>query len=156
MKRKNSLYAFFSAAIIVIVIDFITKNLVDNFMAYAQKIVLLPNVLALEKVYNTGAAFSILQNNTAFLAAVSAITIAAILYFILTTKHNLLFADVIGLGFVTGGAFGNLADRLIFGHVIDFLQLEFINFPIFNFADVFINVGVIILLISIIFSKNDR
>ncbi|MCR4881825.1 MAG: signal peptidase II [bacterium] len=154
--KRNSLYAFFGAAIIVVIIDYITKYAIDSLLNYSQKVVLLPNVLSLEKVYNTGAAFSILQNNINFLIAISVITLAVIIYYVFTAKAaSKTLWNMIGLGFVAGGDLGNLFDRLVFRHVVDFLQLEFINFPIFNFADVFINIGVIILLFSIMFNKND-
>ena len=153
---KSNRFIFLSIVLIVFVADFFSKLIIDNNLLLEQKVLVLDGILSFEKVYNTGGAFSILQNSTIFLSIISFLTIGIIFFIIFYRKLEMSVTDFIGLAFVCGGASGNFIDRVTLGHVIDFIQLEFINFPIFNFADIFINIGVIILLYSIIFDKNGK
>ncbi len=153
---KNKKIIFFIFTIFCFLVDQVSKFFINSAVAINEKIVLLPNVLSLEKVYNTGAAFSILENNTFFLILISCFAVFLISFFIFRSKEKLGYCEIFALGLICGGALGNLFDRLIYFYVIDFLQFEFIKFPIFNFADVFINVGVIILLVNIFVLKNEQ
>lgn len=154
--QKNKQVVFLGILLGCVIADQLTKFVANKFINISEKISLIPDVLSFEKVYNTGAAFSILQDNIILLCLISITTLLLIFSFIFkpTTKLNL--GEIIGLSFISGGAIGNLIDRLFLGYVIDFIQFDFITFPIFNFADIFINIGVIILLISNLFFKNDK
>ena len=125
-------------------------------MQLNEKIVLIPNILSLEKVFNEGAAFSILQNEPELLITIAITTLLLIGWYLLKKHEEISFLVMIALACIAGGAMGNLFDRISYSHVIDFIQLEFLNFPIFNLADIFINIGVIILIINILVAKNDK
>ena len=153
---KNKKFIFFIFTIFCFLVDQISKFFIKNALALNEKIILVPKILSVEKVYNTGAAFSILENNTPFLILISSFAVGLILFFILKSSRKLNFFEVFALALIAGGAAGNLFDRLIYFYVVDFVQFEFINFPIFNVADVFINIGVIILLVNIFVLKNEQ
>ncbi len=99
---------------------------------------------------NTGAAWSMFSNATVWLIVISIIFLAAL--FVLNhfiKKPNLLY--YISFSMIFGGAIGNLYDRIAFGYVRDFIKLDFMNFPIFNIADSFLCVGVVLFCIFLIF-----
>lgn len=153
--KVNKQILFSVIAFVCLIIDHLSKLFVDEVLTFGQKVIAIPDILSFEKVYNTGAAFSLFQGNTLFLVVISVITIGLILFYVFRKNALLNLVDVTGLAFLAGGAAGNLADRLAHLYVVDFVKLEFIEFPVFNFADIFINIGVIILLFSILFSKDD-
>ena len=100
---------------------------------------------------NTGAAFSILKNGNSFLAVFAVLVFALILYHVINNYKNLRLIDVHALAFLSAGILSNTAERIIDGFVTDYFKLTFINFPVFNVADIFINIGVILLIFSLLF-----
>ncbi len=109
--------------------------------------------LPVQKYYNDGAAFGMLEGHTSLLAVFSAVVLVSLIIFTIKKNNTLCNFQKIGLGLLMGGIVGNLYDRVVFGHVIDFIDIVFINFPVFNLADVFINTGAGILLIALLFRK---
>lgn len=109
--------------------------------------------LPVPKYYNEGAAFGILQGQTSFLAAFSAFVLVTLIIFTIKENKNLCAAQKLAIGMILGGTAGNLFDRVCYGYVIDFISLNFIDFPVFNLADVFINTGALILLLTLLFRK---
>jgi len=107
-------------------------------------------------IKNTGAAFSLLQNSTTFLIILSLIAFLAIFYFVIKDLKTLRMKEILFISFLMSGIFGNLYERMFFGYVIDFFDLTFVNFPIFNISDIFINIGVIGIMILILLSKKQR
>lgn len=102
------------------------------------------------KYCNAGAAFGILEGQTLFLSLFSLAFIILLLFYAKQSNNNV---ERLALGMVIGGTVGNLFDRLAYGCVIDFIELKFIDFPVFNLADVFINLGIVVLLF-ILMRKN--
>jgi signal peptidase II len=101
----------------------------------------IDGILWLTYVHNQGAAFSILPGKTAFFVIASIIVITGVSIWVLRSRPPIRLAMILGL--LSGGAAGNLVDRLRFSHVIDFLDLHW--WPVFNFADMSIVVGSIFL-----------
>jgi len=130
----------------IIIIDQITKILVErNFMEF-QSIGIIENIFHLTYVPNYGAAFGILKNKTLFFIVISFIVIIGILILLLyiPNQRNILkFALVLQ----AGGAMGNLIDRIRLGYVIDFL--DFRIWPVFNIADMAIVIGALLLIYDI-------
>jgi signal peptidase II len=108
----------------------------------------LPGLLQLQLVHNTGAAFSLFTEAPRLLAVVSLVASAAVLLWILRQPLSSRW-ESLGLGFLLGGALGNGLDRWRMGAVIDFLALVPIQFPIFNLADVAINLAVLCFLVHL-------
>ena len=149
-KIKTKIY-FLSFSFFVILIDQISKYL----MLYNQKILMNKDFLLfkLDFVKNYGAAFNIFSGSRIFLSLISIIFSILLIYLILT-KNTLNTIDLYSYSFILGGTMGNGIDRLLKGFVIDFINLNIINFPVFNIADISINIGFILLLYNIF--KNNR
>ena len=103
-------------------------------------------VFTIEYVRNYGAAFNILSGNRLFLSFISVISTIILSYFIFIRENKLI--NKYGLSFILAGSIGNGIDRILNGYVIDFIKIKFINFPVFNIADIVINIGVLILISS--------
>lgn len=105
---------------------------------------------------NTGAAFSILNNNNNLLAFFATVVSIGIVCFVVKNLKNLSNLELHAFAFLFSGVFSNLLERLVDGYVTDYVKLKFVDFPIFNFADLFINIGVILILISLLFKKESK
>lgn len=140
----------FALADIFIVVDYVAKVLVSMFLETNESLILIKDFFSLTYVKNTGAAFSIFSNSNYFLAFASIFFIALILYY-LSKRNNISKLESFGYGLLLGGACGNLIDRIVYGYVIDFLDFKIFgyNFPIFNLADTFIVISIIIIILEI-------
>ncbi len=145
-KIQTKLY-FLSLSIFIILIDQVSKNLMfNNYNKLINKDFLL---FKLDFVKNYGAAFNILSGSRIFLSLIS-IIFTILLIFLILRKNTLISSELYSYSFILGGTIGNGIDRILKGFVIDFINLNMINFPVFNVADISINIGFIILLYSII------
>ena len=144
----HSWLVFAGIAILVIVADQVSKRLIDRSLLLDQSWPSESWPVHLTHAANSGAAFSILQGQTAFLIVTSFIGLAAILLFFFypPVEHPLLR---VALGLQLGGAIGNLIDRLAYGSVTDFIS--FPHYPAFNVADSSIVIGVVILVWFLVF-----
>ena len=148
-KIQTKLY-FLSLSIFIVLIDQFTKYLISyNNKLFINKDFLL---FKLDFVKNYGAAFNIFSGSRIFLSLISIIFSILLIYLILK-KNNLNQFDLFAYSFILGGTIGNGIDRIIKGFVIDFINLNIINFPVFNIADISINVGFIFLLYRIFKNK---
>ena len=149
-KIQTKLY-FLSLSIFFILIDQFTKYLMFyNYKIFINKDFLL---FRLDLVKNYGAAFNILSGSRIFLSFISIICSILLIYLMLS-KNSLKSIDYYSYSFILGGTIGNGLDRILKGFVIDFINLNIINFPVFNVADISINIGFIFLFCSIF--KNKR
>ena len=149
-KMQTKLY-FLSLSIFIILIDQFTKYIMFyNYNTLINKSFI---VFRLDFVKNYGAAFNIFSGNRIFLSCISIIFTILLTYLILKKKNVETF-DLLSYSFILGGTIGNGMDRILKGFVIDFINLNFINFPVFNIADISINIGFIFLFYS--FFKNNR
>ena len=148
-KIQQKLY-FLSISIFIILIDQFTKY----YMFYNHRLLINKDFLLfrLDFVKNYGAAFNIFSGNRIFLSLISIIFSILLLYLILR-KNTLDQFDLFAYSFILGGTIGNGIDRILRGFVIDFINLNIINFPVFNIADISINVGFIFLLYRIFKTK---
>lgn len=155
MKKLSSSVYFLLTFSFFAGIDFYFSNFIVNKLAQGStqgSIYSMPFV-NLVYVKNTGAAFSILQNSTGFLIILSVFALLAILYYIIRNLETITMKEVFFLSFLSSGIFGNMYERLFFGYVRDFFDIRFINFPIFNISDVFINIGVLGIIVLILLTK---
>ena len=135
-------------AIAVVLMDQISKAWAMDHLAGGGVRSLLPGLLQMQLVFNSGAAFSMLEGNANLLGVVS-LAVAVGLVFWIQTSGPLDRWQAMGLGFLLGGAVGNGIDRWRLGRVVDFLEFVPISFPIFNLADVAINLAVLCLALSL-------
>lgn len=134
--------------VLLIFVDQLTKILAVNAFSDGGSYQLIPGVLHFVYVKNTGASFGIFKDgNTMFLILIPILVLIMLFYFfrIPGGKHYLPLR-VLGV-FLVAGAFGNLADRIRVKHVIDFIYVKLINFPVFNAADCYITVSVFLVVI---------
>ncbi|ABM70230.1 signal peptidase II [Prochlorococcus marinus] len=148
-KIQTKLY-FLSLSIFIVLIDQFTKYLISYEKLFVNKDFLL---FKLDLVKNYGAAFNIFSGSRIFLSLISIIFSILIIYLIFR-KNTLNIFDLYAYSFILGGTFGNGIDRIYKGFVVDFINLNIINFPVFNIADISINIGFIFLLYNLF--KNNR
>lgn len=141
---KNKYITIFSIAIVVVLIDQITKFLIKNSFELNQTFPLIKNFFHLTYINNYGAGFGILQQQRFILIFISVIIVGFMLFYLDRIKDKESLLQVL-VGFALGGTVGNLIDRAAYGYVIDFLDFQI--WPIFNFADTFVSIGVIGLVI---------
>lgn len=151
MKKQSNFIYFLTTFVFFVSVDFYFSNLIVNKLksgwTYSGEFF---NLFYIE---NTGAAFSVLQNNTVVLIVISFLALVLMLYYIIKNLENLLMKEILCLSLLMAGIFGNMYERLVYGHVRDFFDLTFMNFPVFNISDVFINVGVFVIIILILLTK---
>lgn len=128
-------------AVVLIAADQVFKYLAVSGLKGQQALTVIPHFLGLRYAENTGAAFSILSGKVDFLIIITAVALIAILYAVVTKKIGDRFETFCFVLIFAGGV-GNLIDRVVNGVVVDYLEFLFIDFPIFNFADVLICCGV--------------
>ena len=109
-------------------------------------------IFNIDFVRNYGAAFNLLSGSRFFLSFISVISAIILSYFIFISENKHI--NKYGLSFILAGSIGNGIDRILKGYVIDFIKIKFIDFPVFNIADIAINIGVFILIISYFRYKN--
>lgn len=124
-------------------------------MSLNQSIPLWDGVLHLTYVTNAGAAFSLFQDTPIGLKWISLLVSLGLIAMGIWAK-NLHRLEKLGFGLILAGALGNGIDRFLYGYVIDFLELRFIRFPVFNLADVAINLGLICLFLFLWQSQQAR
>jgi len=140
-------YAILAAALLVL--DQLVKYLVRAGIPLGQSVPLVPYLLDLTYVQNTGAAFSILRSHTWLLTLTSAVVVLVICALIMKG----FFKNRLGMwsaALVLAGGMGNLIDRAVFGYVTDMFKTTFMDFAIFNVADCCITIGVPLLFLYVI------
>lgn len=151
MRKLNNFSCFSVTFLFFTCLNFYFSNLIVQKLAHGWQF--SNSLIHLISVKNTGAAFSLMQNSTNSLIILSVIALLAIFYYITKNLNKIQIAEILFLSFLTSGIVGNLHERLFFGYVRDFFDLTFINFPIFNISDVFINIGVLGIIILILVEK---
>ena len=148
---KKNRFSYILLSILITLIDQFTKHIIDkNHTSYINKDLLF---FSIDYVKNYGAAFNILNGNRIFLSSLSTI-ITLFLTYLIIYKKNLNNLDLLSYSFILAGTIGNGIERITKGYVIDFINLNFIDFPVFNIADISINIGLIFMIYGLI--KNKR
>ena len=142
-------------AVLLVVIDQLTKYLVRANISLGENITFIPGILDLTYIQNTGAAFSILEKHTWLLTLFSAI-IVLVIAFMVTRGFFKGWVGLTAATLIMSGGVGNLIDRVAFKFVTDMLETTFMDFPVFNFADCCITVGVVLLVIYVLFFCKDE
>ncbi len=134
--------------------DFLSKRYILSNVSLGETFGSFTPLIDFTYVQNKGAAFSILSGKINFLAIISVIfCIGLIIYVIVKKPSNKLLC--ISLAMIFSGALGNAIDRLFYGFVVDFIETTFVNFAVFNIADIAITVGAVLLGIYLIFFDKD-
>jgi len=147
--KINRRFKIYLLSIIFMIIDLIIKLVIKSNMHIFDEIVIIPNIFSIYFVENSGAAFSILQNQTILLIIIS---ILCLIFLDSLIKKSNSRLESISISMIIGGLFGNLIDRIMYLKVIDYISI--LNFPVFNIADILITVGAIIFIIINIRKKD--
>ena len=147
---KSYRFYFILISILIILSDQLTKYIINlNHTSLINNDLIF---FSIDYVKNYGAAFNILSGSRIFLSTVSTIITLYLIYFILY-KKNISNLNLLSYSLILAGTVGNGIDRIIKGYVIDFINLNFIDFPVFNIADISINVGLILIIYGLIKNK---
>ena len=144
---KIIIFSFF-----IILLDQISKLSVLLSLGFDRSKNIIPNLLSFTLVKNKGAAFSLFSDSTTLLTITSIIA-SYLLVFIILKFPPRSFWNSIAIAYLLGGTVGNGIDRLFKGYVLDFIELLPINFPIFNVADISINIAIICFIIDMFSTK---
>ena len=145
--KKRGIVAGIIAALIVL--DQLVKAYVVQNIALGEVKPWIPNLVSLTYLQNRGAAFSILQDQQLLFAVITLVVVVGAIWYLHKHMED-SFWMVLGLTLIIAGGLGNFIDRVSQGFVVDMFHLDFINFAIFNVADSYLTVGVIILLIAML------
>lgn len=166
MKNKRVILAIVLPCVLfalLLTLDLVSKHLIDKSLGtVGASREIIHGFISFIYVHNSGAAWGIFSGRQIFLIIISIIVIALFIAFYVLRlrkfKDKISLWLSVSLGFIAGGCFGNLIDRIAFGYVRDFINFDFMNFPVFNVADICLTVGIILLFIYFIFfySKEEK
>ena len=141
----------FLMIVVLVVVDQIIKLIIYHTIGNSgDSITLIPNILSLNYVENIGGAFGILMTRI-FLIGVNLMIIITVWKLMVSKKYHFDNNAKFGMALIVAGGFGNVIDRIFRGYVIDYIDIsEMFNYPVFNFADICIVVGVIIVMMTIL------
>lgn len=144
------IFTYFSILLLIIG-DQIVKIWTVSAMPLHSQIIVLPNIFSLFHIRNTGAAWGILSGEMTLFYIMTIIIIGSLMYWYHTKKTTTF--EKIAFVLIVSGAIGNFIDRLRLGYVIDMFRFDFIDFPIFNVADICLTLGIVVFLIETIRSE---
>lgn len=156
-QKRNSCILYVLGAALLLVLDQFTKYLASVHLKGGSSIIIIPDVFQLHYLENRGAAFGLLQGQKLWFVMITLLMLIlmGMVYLRIPMEKKYRWIRFI-LVLLTAGALGNLVDRLRLNYVIDFFYFELINFPIFNVADIYVTVGMGLLLILILFYYKDE
>ncbi|MDD4178443.1 MAG: signal peptidase II [Candidatus Margulisbacteria bacterium] len=144
---------FYLIAIIVALLDQAIKSLIALNLTVGQSLPLIGQLVKLTYVRNTGAAFSLFVGFSPYLAAINLVISFVVIYIYYRLPKNDRLTQT-ALAFILGGSLGNLADRLFRSYVVDYIDVGF--WPVFNLADIAINLGVALLAYKLLFGGKEN
>lgn len=146
---------YYLLALVVLIVDQVTKYLVVQNIELYQVKAFLPGVLSWMYIQNTGAAWSILEGQMWFFYVITTVVIIGVLYIMQKyAKESRLFS--MGLTLILAGALGNFIDRIRLGYVVDMVRVELFDFPIFNVADMSLSIGVALIIVYVLLDEKNK
>ena len=149
MKKYIRIGVMLSFSMLLMMIDVMSKKWAESVLAPLGSMPLVRGIIGLRYAENTGAAFSAFSNSTMLLSVVSAIICAGVLIYMLRHPQCDWMAGS-SLAMILSGGIGNLLDRMTRGYVVDFFELQFVEFAVFNVADICITAGAVLLFIALL------
>ncbi len=137
---------------ILVLLDQLTKHLAVSFLKDKPDFIIVEGVLRFQYLENRGAAFGMLQGSQVLFAVMTIVFLSVIVYFFFRVPLQKKYHPAAGcLSFLAAGAVGNFIDRVTQHYVVDFIYLEFIHFPIFNVADMYVSLSLIVFVLLCFF-----
>ena len=149
-KRKSNIIIY---SFLIVLLDQLSKFVLVRTLGFQGSKNVIPNLVNFTLVKNKGAAFSLFSNSTTLLTITSILASFLLITLIIKLPPR-SYWNRIGFIYLLGGTLGNGIDRLFKGYVIDFIELVNINFPIFNLADISINISIICFIIDQLSTKD--
>lgn len=144
------MFLWIAVILLSVLLDFLSKQIVMGNMELFSSIPLIPNVLSFTYIHNKGAAWGMFSDQRWVFLVVTGIALI-VMPIVLYKYRKLHFLFGFSLSLVIGGAVGNMIDRVFLGYVVDFIEFTFIDFPVFNVADICVTVGAALLFVYLIF-----
>lgn len=140
----------------LLLLDQVTKLLIKYYF-FNENYILIQDVLGIKFQKNTGGPWGILKEQSFLFVFVAAVILFCIIYVLIKIPDKKKYSALhVVLAGVSAGVCGNVADRLLHGYVIDFISIEMISFPIFNFADIFVTVFSVVLIFLFVFKYKEN
>ena len=155
MTKYKNFYTFISYFLLAaagLLLDQVSKAWAVAELKPIRSVVIIKDVISLTYRENTGAAFSILEEHTEFLTVITILVTIALSYIVISGKVKNAIAEY-ALVFIAIGGVGNCIDRISLGYVVDMFEFTFINFAIFNVADIYVTCGSALFVLIFLFSK---
>lgn len=137
--------------------DWLAKNMAVSHLKGKSDFILIKDIFVLHYLENRGAAFGMLQNQKLFFVFSAVVILTLFGYTLikapLQKKYNWLHGCIV---LISAGAIGNMIDRIRYDYVVDFFYFILIDFPIFNFADIYVTIGVTIMAILYLFYYKEQ
>ncbi|MBR4230541.1 MAG: signal peptidase II [Bacilli bacterium] len=151
MKKKILIFS-----IVFLAVDQISKIILDKILILGKSISIFEKFLYITKAYNDGISFSMLTGHRWLIILISIFVMVFLYFYMRCFKENK--RNIIAFSLVYGGLFGNLIDRIVHGYVIDFIDFYVLNYnyPIFNLADSFICIGILMILYAIFLGEDNE
>ena len=147
------MYLYFVLALVFAVLDQLVKFVVVQQISLGEEVSFIPGVFSFLHIRNTGAAWSMFEGQMWFFTIITIVALAVVGYLLFRYWQTNGWLFSLGLSLILGGTIGNYLDRIRLGYVVDMFKLDFINFPIFNLADIELTVGVGLIFIYILFEE---
>lgn len=145
MKIKS---CYILTGFLLVVLDQWTKWWTVSHLALGELRIFMPPIFSLTYLRNHGAAFSLLQNQQVFFAIVTVLVLGGASYYFVKQEQS-KWLTLLGLTLIISGGLGNFIDRLRLGYVVDMVHLDFMDFAIFNVADSYLSIGVLLLMLAL-------
>ena len=152
INKKNiiKLCVMITVVVAILVLDLVTKYVFDSMLSDGQTKTIIPALFNFKQVHNYGAAWGSFAGQQVLLIIVTFVFLAIFAWFYIQEKNKSWLFNI-AFGMIFAGCIGNLFDRLVFGYVRDFIQFAFwTDFPVFNFADAALCIGVVLFVISML------
>lgn len=149
------MFLYYIFAAVIIGIDQWTKYLTVTHIPLHDVVEVIPGFLSWMYLQNSGAAWSILEGQMWFFYLITLVVVGVIIYYLQKYGKNSRLLSI-ALAFILAGAVGNFIDRLRIEYVVDMIRLEFIDFPIFNVADMSLSIGVALMLLYVVLDETDK
>ena len=137
--------------VVLVSVDQLTKWLAVVHLSESADKVFSPGVVGFTYHENPGAAWGMLQDHRWVFMVTSTVAIVAIMIYLAKNRKSLHPISVIAFTLIVAGGVGNMIDRVLIGYVVDFINFLFIDFPVFNFADMCVTVGAVLMIVWLLF-----
>ncbi|WP_293958051.1 signal peptidase II [uncultured Fusobacterium sp.] len=141
---------------ILIALDQVSKYIIDNNFFEGDTLEVITDFFHITYVKNRGIAFGMFQGKLDIISIATVIAIIAIIYYLYKDRNKMPILEKIGFNFILAGAIGNMIDRVARGFVIDMIDFRGIWAFVFNLADVWINIGVLLILLEYFFDNKKK